>query len=190
MQTFSIRALFAFPLCLAPFLAASVLVAPAQAQDLGGGCERSEASTGQGRIDCPDIELEVEEQSGASLTQVKASIIFRPDVEEDGTKLEDGAKLSLATVSEGARTPFDSDKVSLVYAGGEREDLTPRRLGSEQAEEGPTVSMYWIDLSAQSLRRLAESETVRLEGGGAGFALPESAAGSIQAQAEAVLEAQ
>ena len=50
--------------------------------------------------------------------------------------------------------------------------------------------MYWIDLSAQSLRRLAESETVRLEGGGAGFALPESAAGSIQAQAEAVLEAQ
>lgn len=184
MQTFSIRALFAFPLCLAPFLAASVLVAPAQAQDLGGGCERSEASTGQGRIDCPGIELEVEEQSGASLTQVKASIIFRPDIEEDG------AKLSLATVSEGSRTPFDSDKVSLVYAGGEREDLSPRRLVSEQAEEGPTVSMYWIDLSAQSLRRLAESETVRLEGGGAGFALPESAAGSIQAQAEAVLEAQ
>lgn len=194
--TSSIRALLTFPLFLAPLLAASALTAPAQAQDLGGDCERSEASTGRGKIDCPGIELEVEKQSGASLMQVKANILFLPDgtVEEESTMdvfqpTTDGTKLSLTTVSEGSQNPFGADEMSLVYDDGEKEDKALVQLVSEQVEEGPTVSMYWIDLSTESLRRLAGSETLRLEGGGARFALSESAEGSIQAQAEAVLEA-
>lgn len=157
------------------------LAAPAQAQNLGGGSSVSETeSTSQEKGDSPTVELDIEKRGGTSLTQAKASLVVLPGTTESG-----GTKLSLLTVSESPRRAFDADTLSLVFPNGERETQDLNQIVDE-SEEGTAVRLHWIDLSDERLRRIADSEGLRLKSGGAVFDLSES---SIPAQAQALLEA-
>lgn len=184
-QTGPVQIILVSLLLLAALLGASVLVVspvtePVQTPDRGGSSVVPDAgSTSQEPVDSPTVALDIETRGGTSLTKAKASLVVLPGTTEGG-----GTKLSLLTVSTSPDSAFDAERLSLVFANGERETQDLKQIVAEN-EGGAAVRLHWMGLSDARLRRIAGSRALRLEGGGAVLDLSGS---SIPAQARALLK--
>lgn len=153
--------------------------------------------TGKAEASCPSVEAEIEKHGSTSLMEANATLI---------TNGED-VSLGLTAISRPSRVALSADELSLLYGsrgsgdsdsqnsdGRKRERLSVgedgvrERVTEGKNDEGERVvsTIYLIDLSGESLQRIANSETFRVKAGKAVFDFSES---PMPAQAKTVLEA-
>ncbi|MCS4193925.1 hypothetical protein GGP50_002148 [Salinibacter ruber] len=144
LQTGPVQIILVSLLLLAALLGASVLVVspvtePVQTPDRGGSSVVPDAgSTSQEPVDSPTVALDIETRGGTSLTKAKASLVVLPGTTEGG-----GTKLSLLTVSTSPDSAFDAERLSLVFANGERETQDLKQIVAENEGGRPCGCTGW-----------------------------------------------